>query len=235
MEENYQQNAIKYAGTKTSNKVISKIFEWMFLGLLVSAITAYVSIQLILSNMIPVNMIYIGMIVEIALVLFLYARLNKMSTTLAIILFLVYASVSGLTLAPMFILYKLGTITNAFVSASVMFGAMAVYGAKSNKDLSNFGAVGMMLLCGIIITTLLNLLIFHSTGVDLLLLYVGLAVFAGLTAYDMQKFKELSAEAELSGSKETMSKVVIMGALQLYLDFINIFIRLVRILGRRRD
>ena len=234
MEFENNQGAIKMAGTATMNKIITKVFKWMFLGLIVSAISAVVSMNLLVSGALPVNMIYVAMLAELILVIVLVARIQKMSAGAASTCFLVYSIMNGLTLAPMLLIYEVGDVSLAFVSAAAMFGAMALIGAKSKKDLSNFGSIGLMLLIGCIITTILNVLIFKSTGLELALLYMGLAIFAGITMYDMQKIKLFAIEAEQSGDETTIRRVVILSALTLYLDFINIFIRLVQLFGRRK-
>lgn len=236
MEEmNNEPGAIKYATASTMNSIMSKIFLWMFLGLGVSAITGFLCIGLIATGTFPVWAVYVGMLLEIFLVIGLSARINKMSFTAAKIWFLVYAVVSGFTLTPIFIVYDVGILSFAFIGAAAMFGTMGLIGLTTKKDLSTYGSVGLMLLVGILVTTLLNVIFFKSTGLELFLLYAGLAVFAGITAWDMQRFKALASHAEQSNDQNLVKNVVILGALELYLDFINIFIRLVSILGRKKN
>ncbi|MEG0073873.1 MAG: Bax inhibitor-1/YccA family protein [Clostridia bacterium] len=229
------QGAVRYASSATVTKVLNKVFVWMFAGLIITAITSYVTLQNI-GNIVQIaggNIFFIAAIFEIVVVIALSALSSKMSPMVAQLCFIFYAALNGFTLSTMFLAYEIGVVTTAFLGAAAMFGAMAIYGAVSKKDLSTYGSVGIMLLIGIMVATLLNILIFKSSGFDLFLLYAGLAAFAGLTAYDMQNVKQLSASIEGSADAKLINRVVIMSALNLYLDFINIFIRLVSILGRR--
>lgn len=220
----------------STNNVISKVFSKLFIGLLVTAIVSFATYatglySLILSS----SLFYIGLgIGEIALVVYLSAKIMHMDKTTANMWYYAYAALNGVTMSYIFAMFNIGTIFLAFACSALMFGVTALYGYVTKKNLDTIGSIGMMLLLGIIITTILNILIFKSTGLDLLLLYLGLFVFAGITAYDMQKIKEISNVAYSLDSNEVNS-VATIGALNIYLDFINIFIRILTLCARGDD
>lgn len=153
-----------------------------------------------------------------------------MSPAAGLATFLIYAVVNGMMLSSIFIVYDLGTISLAFFSAAAMFGVMAVYGAVTKADLTSKGSFLIMGLIGVIVASLLNFF-FRSTMLDVIISFVAIAVFLGLTAYDTQRIKDMAYAAT---DERTIRALTILGALSLYLNFINLFLRLLRLFGRRR-
>lgn len=235
MEDNFR-SAIRFNEGINFSTIMNKVFSKMFIGLFVTAIAAYITYTsgvyvTILSN----TFLSIGIaIAEFALVIYLSSRILKMDAMKANFWFYAYAVLNGITMAYIFAMFRSQTIFLAFACSAAMFGITALYGYITKKDLSTVGSVGLMLLVGVIITTLLNTFLFKSVGVDLFLLYAGLVIFAGLTAYDMQQIKQITAMVD-EGQKDLAECVSIMGALTIYMDFINIFIRLLSIFGRNDD
>lgn len=211
-----------------------KVYGWMALGLFVTAFAAYIVAssatltQLILGN----RFVFYGLLIlELGLVIVISRALPKLSTQAAGILFLVYALINGLTFSAIFLVYQLGSIGVVFATTAGMFAAISLYGYTTKKDLTGLGSFMFMALIGLIIASLINLFFVNDT-VSLVLSYLGVIIFTGLTAYDTQKIKQLSVTA--GGALGAGEKVAIMGALMLYLDFINLFLDLLRIMGRRR-
>ena len=210
-------------------KNYSKIFMWMCIGLLVTFATGFFvsTNENMLVSIFSSGMYFILVIAELATVIFLTARLHKMSETTAKISFILYSFLTGLTFSSIFVVYELTSIIYVFLVSALLFGVFAVIGATTNIDLSKIGTILLMLLFGIIICTLLNIFIGSETF-DLAICIVGLIVFMIYVAYDMQKIKQL--ESIYDGDK-----LAIIGALELYLDFINIFLRLLELFGKNRD
>jgi len=212
--------------------VMTGVFLWMFFGLAVSAGAAWLTL-----NWAPMMWLVYGttmgivalIIVEFVLVIALSAAVRKLSSGVAAGLFFLYAFVNGMTLSVVFIAYEIGTVLLAFLVAAGMFGFMAGYGALTKSDLSGYKGFLMMGLVGIVIATVVNLLL-RSDGLDMFLCYAGVFIFVGLTAYDTQKIKNMLS---MGFDAESERKIKIQGALMLYLDFINIFLRLLRLFGRR--
>jgi FtsH-binding integral membrane protein len=146
-------------------------------------------------------------------------------------MFIAFSALMGISLSYIFYAYSVGTISSVFITTAVVFGVMAVGGYITHQDLTKFGSIMIMLLIGIIIASVLKFFL-HSSGLDLIISYVGVAVFVGLTAYDVQKLKRIGAGLEYGDA--TASKMAIMGALTLYLDFINLFLMLLRVFGGNR-
>ncbi len=211
--------------------ILPKVFSWMFIGLIVTFLTGYV-VSLnpnMLINVLGGSGLWIILIAELVLVLFLSARIHKMSPTTAKISFILYAFVSGLTFSSIFVVYELGSIMYVFLITAAIFGIFAFLGAKTNMDLSKFGTYLMMALIAIIICFIINMFT-ASTTFDLVLSIITILVFIGFTAYDVQKVMRLS---EVSSINE--ENLAIYGALELYLDFINIFLELLKFLGKNND
>ena len=213
------------------NKVLSKSFLWMALGLLLTFGTGYVvSInENMLVNIFSGVGYIIFIIIEFILVIVLSARIMKMKPTMAKICFLLYAFVSGLTFSSIFVVFEMKSIMFIFLIAAALFGVMAFLGAKTKVDLTKIGTYFMIALVASIIVSLLNVLIFKSPGLEMGISIVVLLLFIGVTAYDVQKILAISD----SGIPE--DNAAIYGALELYLDFINIFIRLLQLFGKGRD
>ena len=224
-------DAIKYnEGITSTNSSIVKIFFRMFLGLLGTALTAFYTYKSGLYITISTGMSYgVLAIIEIAVVLLFSFMFKKLSPTAVTILFYLYAFINGITLGVIFAVFELGTIGYAFGITSLLFGGLAFYGYVTKRDISKAGPILTVELIAGLIVSLINLFIGNSM-VDIILDWVMLAVFAGLTIYDMNKIKAMEQYVEYD-----TEKFYIYGAMQLYLDFINIFIRILSILGRRKD
>ena len=210
-------------------KIYSKVFLWMFLGLLVTFITGiYVSTnENILIFLFQNNGFIFAIIAELITVLFLTARIRKMSPTTARISFLLYSFLTGLTFSSIFLVYELSSILIIFLVAALLFGIFALIGNYTSIDLTKFGTFLLMMLFGIIICTLINIFLNNSTF-DIIITIISLIVFLGYTAYDIQKVKLLEEKIE-------EDNLAIYGALQLYLDFINILLDLLNLFGKNRD
>ena len=148
--------------------------------------------------------------------------------------FLLYAVVNGFVLSSIFFAYELGSIVQAFAASALTFGAMSIYGATTKKDLSGLGSILFMALIGLIVASLINFFWANSV-LDAIITYAGVFIFVGLTAYDTQNIRSLAAAADYSGDASAPRKVAILGALTLYLDFINLFLYILRLFGRSRD
>ena len=173
------------------------------------------------------------MIAEIALVIYLSARIMKMSFLTAALSFAAYSILNGVTMSFIFFAYTMASIAQTFFITAGTFGAMAIVGFFIKKDLSTVGRALIMLLIGIIIATVVNIFL-HSSGLALILNYLGVLVFTGLTAYDSQKIKEMMLAASEQGVTDQTQKLALLGSLSLYLDFINLFLYLLRIFGDRK-
>jgi FtsH-binding integral membrane protein len=210
-----------------------KVYGWMACAL---ALTALVSMQVAASPMIQsiifgIPGVMIGLIiVELALVLILSWAINKLSAAVATIMFFAYAATTGLTLSVIFLTYTKASIASAFFVTAGTFAVMSFYGYVTKKDLTSWGNLLFMALIGIVIASLVNIFL-HNSMLGWIITYAGVLIFVGLTAYDTQRIKEASTHYE-TGS-EGYIKVAVMGALMLYLDFINLFLMILRIMGRR--
>jgi uncharacterized protein len=222
-----------------SKTFIASVFSWMFAALAITSVVAYYfgnSVEL-LSMLVNTEvgglttLGYVVMFAPLAFVLLISFGFNRISYPVLLFLFLLYSAVMGMSLSFIFLAYTSGSIFSTFIAASAMFGVMSVVGYTTKTDLTNFGSIMMMGLVGIIIASLINMFM-HSDTMDYIISFVGVLVFTGLTAYDVQKLKNIGAGIEF-GTAEA-SKLVIMGALNLYMDFINLFIMLLRLFGDRK-
>lgn len=207
----------------------SKTFFWMFIGLLITFVTGYyVSLnENMLYNICTGGMHFLLFIVEIIVVIVLTRRLHKMSDMTAKVLFCLYSFLTGLTFSVLFYAYSIQSIMYIFAVTAGLFLIFAFIGKTTNIDLTKLGSVFMMILIGLLVVSIINIFI-GSTMLELVLSWVFVILFLGITAYDMQKAKQLM---EVYGEE----KGSIMTALQLYLDFINIFIELLKLFGKNRD
>lgn len=212
--------------------LMRKVYVWMSLALVITGFTAFfvASTPSLVSLIFNSGLIWVLMIAELALVWGVSAAINKISLTTATLLFTLYSVLNGATLSIIFFAYTMSSIATVFFITSGTFGAMALYGYFTKKDLTSMGSILFMALIGIIIASLVNIFL-KSSGLDMVVSCLGVLVFAGLTAYDSQKIKEMMLAAPDAG--ESMQKVALLGALSLYLDFINLFIYLLRLFGRR--
>lgn len=222
------------AVARQTNAVMKRVYVRMFIGLLVSAFCALgvASSPSLLSFFIMNRFVYWGMfIVMIAMAWILPARMQKMSTGAVIGCFILFAALMGTSLAPIFLIYRLGTIVYTFFITAGTFGAMSVFGYFTKSDLTKMGSFLFMALIGLIIASVVNIFVASSTF-DWIISIAGVLIFVGLTAWDTQQIKRLAA-ANLEPS--LADKLATIGALNLYLDFINLFLYLLRIFGGNRD
>lgn len=213
--------------------LIRKVYIWMAMALAITGVTAFgvASSPNLLALIFSSKLLFFGLIIaELALVILLTARLQKLSLTTATLFFVLFAVINGVTLSSIFVIYTMASIAQTFFICSATFGVMAVYGYTTKRDLSSMGKLLFMALIGLIIATVVNIFM-RSSGLDMAISYIGVLVFVGLTAWDTQKIKLMLANAEDMG--EGAQKIALIGALSLYLDFINLFIYLLRIFGRR--
>jgi FtsH-binding integral membrane protein len=212
--------------------LMRKVYVWMTLALVITGVTAYgVASSPNLMMAIYTNKILMwGLIIgELALVFGVTAAINKLSLATATMLFILYSVINGAMLSAIFVAYSPMVITKVFFITAGTFGAMAAYGYFTKRDLSSIGKILFMALIGLVIATVVNIFL-KSNGFDLILSYLGVAIFTGLTAWDSQKIKVMLAQCE--DMDEGAQKIALLGALTLYLDFINLFLYLLRIFGR---
>lgn len=209
---------------------IPKTFFWMFLGLLGTAIVAWYTYSSgLFINLLTGDSFAILLIVEVVVVLLFSFLFRKLSPTVVGILYFIYAAINGVTLSTIFVIFELQSIVLLFIASSILFGGLALYGYKTSKDLSNWSTLLFGTLIVGLIVSIINLFIGNSM-LDIILDWVILLVFFGITAYDMNKIKQLSLLPDLD-----KSKLHIYGAMELYLDFINIFLRILSLFAKRRD
>ena len=219
------------------NSLLRNVYMWMTAGLTLTAVVSYAIassesvMRMLFSNSFLFLFIIIG---QLALVMYLSTRLNKMSATSAVVSFAGYSILTGISLSIIIYAYTAITISRAFFTTALLFGSMSFYGMVTKKNLDGIGHYLIMGLWGIIIASLVNLL-FRSTGLYYIVSYLGVFIFLGLTAWDTQKIKRMNDQVGMNMDEDTYVKLSIIGALMLYLDFINIFLFLLRIFGRGRD
>lgn len=213
---------------------ITKVYNWMGIALLITGLIAYFTagseqlLQLIFGN----KILFFGLIIaEVLLVGYISARIQKLTAYNATLLFLLYSALNGLTLSFIFMAYTSGSIASTFIITAGTFGAMSIYGYFTKSDLTKIGNIAFMGLIGIIIASVVNFFM-KSEMMYWVITYIGVAIFVGLTAYDTQKLKRMAMEG--FENEESMEKSSILGALTLYLDFINLFLFLLRIFGDRK-
>jgi FtsH-binding integral membrane protein len=215
--------------------LMRKVYLWMTMALVITGFTAYyvatseTLLTLLLTNQIVFWVLVIG---ELGLVIGLSAAINRLSLTTATLMFVLYSVVNGATMSFIFLMYTASSITNVFFITAGTFAAMALYGYFTKSDLSSWGKYLLMALIGIIIATVVNIFT-KSQGLAVIINYLGVLVFVGLTAYDSQKIKMMLMQMPDAG--EAAQKVALLGALSLYLDFINLFLYLLRLFGSKRE
>ena len=214
---------------------LAKVFNWMATGLGITGVVAYITAYSGLALLLVRGPLFlILMFAELGLVFYLSARIEKIGAAAATGLFLGYSVLNGLTLSIIFLLYVRASIAGTFFIAAGMFGAMAVYGLVTRRDLSGFGSFLFMGLVGVIIASVVNIFL-HSPTLYWTISLIGVLVFTGLTAYDVQNIKRMGEEGIMGEGEESVRKGAIMGALRLYLDFINLFIMLLSFFGNARE
>lgn len=227
----------KSAAVPVVKTYLAGVFGWMFLALGITAITSWIfasSPQLLSSMYTKTGMTIFGWIVMLAplgFVIWMSARFNKMSASTLALLYVVYAILMGMSLSFVFLAFTGASIATTFMITAGMFGFMAVLGYTTKTDLTKFGSILFMGLIGIIIAMVVNMFM-HSSGMSYIISFLGVLIFTGLTAYDVQKLKRIGA-GMVEGAEGTR-KMTIMGALTLYLDFILLFLFLLRFFGNRQ-
>lgn len=215
--------------------LMRKVYVWMTLALCITGLTAYgvASSPNLLMTIYQNSILLWGLIIgELALVMAVTAAINRLSLTTATMLFILYSALNGVTMSSIFLVYTMASIVKVFFISAGTFAAMAFVGYTTKRDLSKMGSLLFMALLGLIIATVVNLFV-KSSGLDLILSYAGVLIFVGLTAWDTQKIKQILAQQY--DASEGAQKIALLGALSLYLDFINLFLHLLRILGNRND
>ena len=213
--------------------LMRKVYVWMTLALVLTGVTAYgvATTPGVLMALYSNRILFWGLVIaEFALVIGISAAINKLSLTMATLMFVLYSVINGALFSSIFMIYTMSSIASVFFITAGTFAVMAVIGYTTKKDLTSMGKLLFMALIGIIIATIVNIFL-KSTGLELIVSYLGVLIFVGLTAYDSQKIKNMLLMASDAG--EGAQKLALLGALSLYLDFINLFIYLLRIFGRR--
>jgi uncharacterized protein len=211
--------------------LMKQVYIWMTGGLAITALVAFLTISTSLIFVVAEPLVFYGALFgEIALVWWLSANLHKIQTGTAIALFFVYAALNGFTISLILFIYGIGTVVPAFMTTAGLFGVMSILAITTDIDLSKYGTYLLMGVVGLIIAMIVNMFV-NNGSLDWLISVAGVIIFTALTAYDTQRIYRM-AQAAPEGSD--MSKLAIMGALKLYLDFINLFLFLLRLFGRRR-
>ncbi len=232
------KNVIQIEDADSSRKFMAGVFLWMFVALGISAATAYIFATpqffslLIDTTTNQVNgLFYVAMFAPLAFVLIMSFGMNKLSYGVLSVLYILYAAITGISLSIILLVYTPASVLGVFLTTSLVFGVMAVAGYTTKTDLTKFGSLLFMGLIGLVIASVVNMFM-HSEMMSYIVSYIGVAVFVGLTAYDVQKLKNIGAGIQYG--EASAKKMALMGGLTLYLDFINLFLYLIRIFGRRR-
>jgi FtsH-binding integral membrane protein len=221
------------ADVTTVAQFFNTVYAWMASGLALTAVVAWwVSTQPQLMRQIfqgPVLIILV--LAELGLVFAVSAGINRFSATTATVLFMIYSGLNGLTLSAIFVIYTKASLASTFVVTAGTFGAMSLYGFVTKRDLTSLGSMLFMALIGLVLASLVNLFL-HNETLYWIVTYAGVLIFVGLTAYDTQKLRNYAVQT--GGNKEMSNRLAIYGALNLYLDFINLFLFLLRLMGNRK-
>lgn len=231
-EGNYTRS---YAPSVSFPVLMRKVYTWMALAMAITGITAYgvATSPAILEMIFGNRIVFFGLIIaEFALVFGVSGMLNRISLATATLMFIAYSVINGAVLSIVFLLYTMESIGQVFFITAGTFGAMALLGYTTKKDLTGMGQMLFMALIGVIIATVVNMFVGSST-MQTIISYVGVLIFVGLTAYDSQKIKHMLSSFEYAD--ESAQKLALVGSLTLYLDFVNLFLYLLRIFGNRRD
>lgn len=235
LQEQPQSGGYVYQDASLLSSLIQRIFMWMAMGLAITGLTSYLTFE---SNLFYMMLsqgraVFLGLILaELGIVWFLSSRIYSLSFSTATVLFALYSILNGVSLSYIFALYTMESLTTTFFITAGTFGATALFGYVTKRDLSKMGSILMMGLIGLIIAGLVNIFLQSST-VSLIASCAGVLIFTGLTAWDIQRFKAYFSE--VYEDSEEVKKLSLLGALELYLDFINLFIYLLRIFGSRRN
>ena len=213
--------------------LMRKTYLWMSMALVITGLTAYVvATNAAISSYLFMHsqLIWVLFLAEIGLVVGLSAAIRKISLSTATLMFVAYAALNGITFSSLFYVYTMGSLASTFFITAGTFGAMSLVGFFTKTDLSSMGKILLMALIGLIIASVVNIFV-ASSGLEMLMTYLGVLIFVGLTAYDTQKIKQMFLMAP--DASESTQKYAVLGALTLYLDFINLFLYLLKIFGRR--
>ena len=212
--------------------VMRQVYIWMSLGMLLTAIVAYVTVNTALINLAtnPIVLL-VAIIAEFGLVMGISFGFSRISSGTAGMLFFVYAALNGFTLSMVLLAFSTASVFAAFVATAALFGAMSIIGYTTQVDLSKMGTYLMMGVIGLIIAMVVNMFV-NSGPLDMIISLAGVLIFTALTAYDTQRISRMAAEMSVQG--DAIAKLGIFGALKLYLDFINMFLFMLRLIGRRR-
>ena len=224
-----------YEAKAAQSSLMRSVYTWLTLALAITGLTAmYMAKSLTVLNMMMQNsMMFWGILIaEVVLVMYMSARIHKISFTTATLLFIAYSVLNGMTLSILFLIYTMSSIATTFFVTAGTFGVMAIFGYVTKKDLTRIGNLCLMGVIGLIIASVVNMFL-HNSMMDMFISYIGVLIFVGLTAYDAQKIKHLLSGDDIEVNESTQ-KIALLGALTLYLDFINLFIYLLRILGDRK-
>ena len=224
-----------YASKAAQSTLLRSVYVWMTLALVITGfVSMYVAQSYQLISFIFGNKLALwGMLIaELAVVFYLSTRINSISFTKATVMFIIYSILNGATLASIFLVYTMSSIASTFFVAAGTFGVMALYGYVTKSDLTRIGNICLMALIGLIIATLVSMF-WQDSMLQMIITYAGVILFVGLTAYDSQKIKRLLTADGIEVTEETQ-KIALLGALTLYLDFINLFLYLLRLLGDRK-
>lgn len=219
--------------SQTFPALMRKTYLWMTMALFITGMTSFVVATNSTVNGVFVEhpqIIWVFFIAELLLVIGLSAAINKISLSVATLMFVAYSVLNGVTLSSLFYVYTTGSLATTFLVSAGTFGAMSLLGFFTKTDLSSIGKYLLMALVGLIITTIVNIFV-NSTAMEMIINYVGVLIFVGLTAYDTQKIKQMFLMAP--DASESTQKYAVLAALTLYLDFINLFLYLLRFLGKR--
>ena len=235
--DNLDFNSIE--STRYSDSVVAtlmrNVYIWMTLALVITGLTAMVTAksEALMTFIFTNNWAVIAlMILQLGLVFYFSARINRMSFSTATAVFILYSAITGLTFSSIFVVFSMSSIATTFFITAGMFAAMALVGSFTKKDLSGIGKFALMALIGLIIAGIVNMFL-RNAMMDFIVSGIGVLVFAGLTAYDSQKIRQmLQMQSEIN---ESTQKLALFGSLSLYLDFINIFLYLLRFFGSSRD
>lgn len=230
-----QQITLSQAKQEASTIFLAKVFNWMAIGLGLTGVIAWFTASTgLAAQLVQGPLFMVLLFAELGLVFYLSARIEKIESKTATGLFLGYAALNGVTLSMVFLAYTGSSIAATFFITAGMFGAMAVYGLVTKRDLSGMGSFLFMGLIGIIIASVVNIFL-KSSSLYWAISLIGVFVFVGLTAYDVQKIKRMGEQGIMQQGEGAIQKGAIMGALALYLDFINLFLMLLRFFGGSRD
>ena len=238
--ENNNWNITQDASSQSASSAktfMASVFSWMFVALTITTIAAYyfasdMSLMSTLANEKGMTILgYVVMFAPLGFVLMMGVGFNKFSYSVLLTLFLAFAAIMGISLSFVLLIYTASSVYTTFASTAVMFGVMAALGYTTSTDLTKLGNILMMALVGMIVASLINMFM-HSGTMSYIISFIGVIVFTGLTAYDVQKLKRIGEGAEYGA--ESTKKLVIMGALSLYMDFINLFLSLLRLFGDRK-